>query len=229
MKNFSFIVGLFLISMTACVQAPDSDKATVEAPKEVGTQAPSAASKSVKINTDRSRVTWIGTKPTGRHTGTINIADGELSYQDAAANKVNINGGKFTMDMPSLKVLDMDEENNNNLANHLKSDDFFKVEKHPTATFEITNASPYDKAKGGQQPKLANASHTITGNLTLLGTTKSVSFPAKISKKADGGISATANFNINRTDWGVTYGSDQSLGDKFIRPTVNIGLTLSTD
>jgi polyisoprenoid-binding protein YceI len=72
---------------------------------------------------------------------------------------------------------------------------------------------------------MKDATHTITGNLTLKGTTKSITFPAKVAVN-DNVVTADANFNIDRTQWGLVYGNDQSLGDKFIRPTVNIQLHL---
>ena len=60
----------------------------------------------------------------------------------------------------------------------------------------------------------------------MKGVTKSVTFPA-IVKATPEALLAQANFNINRTDWGLVYGNDKSLGDKFIRPEVNIALNIA--
>ncbi len=220
MKNLLFSISIVLLSLVACVQAPKSDEAKVEEKKEVKAVPQTAESKKLTVDTQKSRVTWIGTKPTGRHTGTINIASGDLTVQGD-----DIKAGNFVMDMKSVKVMDMDEENNNNLAGHLMSDDFFKVEKFPQAKFVLTSIAPYKKVEGAEKPKMPGVTHTITGNLTLLKETKSISFPAKVTM-SDKGLKATANFNIDRTDWGVSYGSDKSLGDKFIRPDVNLALNL---
>jgi polyisoprenoid-binding protein YceI len=65
-----------------------------------------------------------------------------------------------------------------------------------------------------------------SGNLEMYGVTKNVKFPAKMSV-ADGKATARAQFNINRKDWGMSYGADESLGDKFIRPTVHIGFEIA--
>ena len=102
----------------------------------------------------------------------------------------------------------------------MKSADFLDTEKFPTAKFEITSVAP-----------LANdssATHTISGNLTLKDSTKNISFPAKLTV-ADNNLQAQANFNIDRTLWGLYYGNDKSLGDKFIRPEVNIKLNITAN
>ena len=72
---------------------------------------------------------------------------------------------------------------------------------------------------------MANPTHFVTGNLELKGVTKRIKFPAKITI-SDGKVNAEAKFNINRKDWGMSYGADESLGDKFIRPTVHLGLNI---
>lgn len=76
---------------------------------------------------------------------------------------------------------------------------------------------------------VTNPTHTITGNLTMRGTTKSVSFPAKVSVDANS-IVAEAKFNIDRTDWNLSYGDESSVvdkaQDKFIYNTVNVGFSL---
>jgi len=210
------MLGVFFC-VTACVQAPKSDEAKVSDPKEVKQNIPE--SKTYNIETNKSLVTWVGTKPTGRHNGSLNIKKGRLGYKDG-----NITSGKFDIDMSSLKVLDMDDESNNNLAGHLMSEDFFKVKQHPKSIFVITSVVPYND-KAGAKPMLKGVTHTVTGNLTMLGKTKSISFPAKINISSDV-IRAEANFNVDRTNWGISYNSDKSLGDKFIRHDVNIGLNI---
>lgn len=222
-KNlFKILSILLLFGAVSCTQAPDGDKAKVEDAKPVAKtqdKAPAAANAqkgaaTYKLDTKDSMVSWVGTKATGRHNGIFKINEGVIK-----TDGTNITGGEFVIDMKSLKALDQDEEGNKNLAGHLMSDDFFKVGKFPNAKFEITEVRP------GGQSKTGKASHTITGNLTMLGVTKSVTFPANVAMEK-GVLKAAANFNINRTDWGLSYGSDKSLGDKFIRPEVNIGLRI---
>jgi chromosome segregation protein len=133
-------------------------KAAVEAPKVEGT--------SVGLDLTKSTVKWIGTKLKGKHNGTVKIADGNILVKD---NKVV--GGKFSLDMTSIDDVDMkdDAKMKAKLEGHLKSEDFFNVEKFPKATFEITTISE------------EGASVNVTGNLTIKDVTKSVTFPAKIT------------------------------------------------
>jgi polyisoprenoid-binding protein YceI len=79
------------------------------------------------------------------------------------------------------------------LTNHLKSADFFDVNQHPKATFASTSIEDAGDGKV-----------TITGELTLLGTTQSVSFPATVA--AEEGLTINAEFEIDRTQFGMTYG-----------------------
>ena len=230
MKKFSlyYLFAFVLIFSVACNQAPKADKAETSEPK-TETKAPDPATaaatgiQKADVIVEKSSITWIGTKPTGQHNGTIGLKGGALAVKDG-----KIITGSFMMDMNSLAVLDMDEENNGKLAGHLKSADFFDAEKFPTAAFTMTSIKDYETpADTTQKALLEGATHTIEGNLTIKDVTKSVTFPAVVTIGADG-VEAKANFNINRTDWDLKYGADKSLGDKFIRPEVNIGINLVT-
>ena len=99
---------------------------------------------------------------------------------------------------------------NDDLTEHLKSDDFFGVETHPEATFETTGIESGSDEEG--------ATHTVTGNLALHGQTKTIRFPATIRSEGDG-IRAEAEFSIDRQDYGITY---PGLPDDLIRDGVVI-------
>ncbi len=99
------------------------------------------------------------------------------------------------------------------LVGHLKSADFFDVAKFPKASFVSTEVK-----KGGDK----GASHTVTGNLTLHGVTKGVSFPANVRTTA-GGVDVDAEFAINRKDFGLVYAGKP---DDLIRDDVVIRLTI---
>lgn len=226
MKKF-FVVLFIAATMAACTSAPDAPKAEAEAPKETATNT--AKSNSLALDLENSMVTFIGTKPVGQHTGVVRFNEGSsLSVENGT-----VTGGKFEMDLTGFVITDegMDEDSKTKLSGHLKSGDFFEVDKFPTATFEITDVKPYSgQAKnedGEDDEKAKNASHFVSGNLTLKGTTKNISFPAAV-KVGEGAVKAAANFNIDRTQWGVVYGNDKSLGDRFIRPEVNIQLEIIT-
>ncbi len=78
--------------------------------------------------------------------------------------------------------------------------------------------------------KIDNPTHAITGNLTMRDTTLSITFPANVSV-TDGTVSAEAKFNIDRTNWNVSYGDETDpvaqAKDKFIYNTVNVGFNIT--
>jgi len=219
-KVLTFLIVFVLFTcLFACKQAPKAPEVKVEDAQEVNADA--TTSESLAVNLEQSSIVWIGTKPTGQHTGTLAITDGSLNVEND-----QIVGGKFVIDINSLSPTDMDEENNGKLAGHLKSEDFFDAATYPDATFEITSVKTYNASEDEAAKELTSgANHLVTGNLTLKGKVNSITFPANINI-SDTGVATKANFNINRTDWGLSYGADESLGDKFIRPLVNIALDL---
>ena len=147
-------------------------------------------------------------------------------------NENNLVGGNFVIDMPTIAVTgpeDVDEESNQKLLGHLKSADFFEVEKHPEATFEITSVTPFtgtvqDSTDARQasisEYKVTDPTHTISGNLTIKGITKNVTFPAKVSV-TDNSVDALAKFNVDRTQWNVVYPGKT---DDLIRNDIHFGI-----
>lgn len=215
MKRILFIASVLLCGLTACQDAPKADDADVAEANKVGM----AAGTSYQVNTAESTIEWIGTKPTGKHHGTIKITNGELMVDGD-----NITGGRFVMAVNTIQPDDQDEKGNTKLRGHLLSEDFFEAETHPEATFEITNVSAGTPAPN-ESMVMKDASHTITGNLTIKGVTKAITFPARVQMN-ESSVVADASFNIDRTEWNLNYGSDKSLGDKFIYPEVNLQIHL---
>ncbi len=203
----------------ACNNAPSADKA------ETGDKQTAAAAEGITYVTDStSTVTWTGTKPTGAHTGTFLVKEGLLSVKDG-----NITAGNFMIDITSLNNKDLaaDTAKKGQLEGHLKSPDFFDAAKFPTGKFEITSVEPfkYDSTTM-KNVVLKDATHTIKGNFTLKDSTKNISFPAKVT--LDGNkIIAIADFNIDRTQWGLNYKGPNNPQDWFIRKEVNIKLNIA--
>ena len=155
-----------------------------------------------------SKLTWLGKKVTGEHTGNINIANGNLLI---AKNKLV--GGTFEIDMNSITATDItDAEYNGKFVGHMKSDDFFATAKYPKAAFKITSLAPIKGAKPGE------ANYNVTGNLTIKGITNPVTFPATV--KVEGNkATAQGTATIDRTKYDIKYGSKsffESIGDKAI-------------
>ncbi len=171
MKNTSFILAL----------------ATVFA---LGTLAFNNAVANLKVDTQSSYITWNGYKVTGKHFGKVKIKDGDLKFEDG-----KLTSGSFEIDMTSIKVEDLSGDGAKKLEGHLKSEDFFGVEKYPTAKFVITRAA---EAKPGE--------YRIKGDLTIKSTTKPITFDAYISEKG-GKQTATAKIKIDRSEYNVRYGS----------------------
>lgn len=205
-KIFLPIVALFIA--TSCNQTP---KTEVTNAGETQTAA-TATGTTFTADKSTSKVSFEGAKPVGTHTGDFSLTEGSFSVAEG-----KISAGKFVIDINSMLITDKNQTMSEKLKKHLLSPDFFDAEKFGTATFEITGS----EVLTGDSLN----SHKISGNLTLKDSTRNVSFPAKITV-ADSTASATASFTIDRTQWGLFYGNDKSLGDKFIYPEVKIALSI---
>jgi polyisoprenoid-binding protein YceI len=178
-----------------------------------------AKARTYNVETSKSEVKWNAKKVTGEHYGDITLKSGQLQV-----DKNKVTGGTFVIDMTSLTVEDIkDAGSNGKLVGHLKSDDFFGVDKHQTATFTITEVSPIAKAAAGQP------NHNVKGNLTIKGITNPVSFPATITVK-DGIATAKADVTVDRTKYDIRYRSNnffENLGDKAIYDEFTVSLNVT--
>jgi polyisoprenoid-binding protein YceI len=173
-----------------------------------GTPKKGAKVVTLSVDTKASKINWLAKKVTGQHEGTINLASGSL-----VANGMKVTGGEFVIDMKSIVCTDItDAEYNKKFIGHISTGDFFEVEKYPTSSFKIT------KVDGAN----------ITGDLTMKGVTKSITFPAKVSM-VGGKATATASIPVDRTDFGVKYNSKKffdTIGDKAIDDIFNLNINL---
>lgn len=219
MKRTLLLFSAAAVLLASCQGDPKGDEA-----KTTEAAAPAAAT-GTTYNADMSQtyVDFTGTKPTGQHSGRLMLKEGSV-----AAEGGKITGGKLVIDMNSLKIIDKDTNGAYKLAGHLMSPDFFETSKFGTATFEITGVREGVDSALAKDLVMKDATHTVTGNLTMKDSTKNVTFPARIVM-SETSVTADANFNIDRTQWGLVYGNDKGLGDKFIRPTVNIVLHLAAN
>jgi polyisoprenoid-binding protein YceI len=216
MKKLFLLLSSTTLMFVSCQEAPKADTAVAT---DAQTVTETNGALEYMADVAQTKIEFVGTKPVGKHHGVILIKEGKLAVEGGL-----IKGGSFIIDMNTLKTDDLDSAGNADLTGHLMSPDFFDVAKFATASFEITNvASGIDTSIKDLMMK--DATHTITGNLMLKGVTKSITFPARVLMN-DATATADANFNIDRTQWGLSYGNDKSLKDKFIRPIVNIGFHL---
>lgn len=180
---------------------------------------PAAFAKPSAIDATQSSVRWTGKKVIGdKHVGTVAVKSGQVEFDGN-----NLKGGEVVIDMTSIKNEDVkDAGYNAKLTGHLKSDDFFGVDKNPTANFKITSVKAL---KGGK-----DATHEIKGDLTIKGTTLPVTFPAKVEVK-DGTASAKGKLSVDRTKYGIRYGSGkffENLGDKMISDEFDLEIELKS-
>jgi polyisoprenoid-binding protein YceI len=167
-----------------------------------------AADPAYKLQPQLSTLGWEGKAVTHGHVGTMNFSSGELLVKGST-----IVGGTVIVDMKTLKATDIkDAEQHGKFVGHMSSDDFFSAEKFPTSTFKIVSVTPIK----GAAKDADNA--TIAGDMTIKGVTQRISFPAKVGVK-DGVAAATGKVTIDRTKFGLKYGSKsffESIGDKAI-------------
>lgn len=217
MKNiFGIFTLLLAVSLfTACKNSPKGEK--VEAKEAMEEKAASTTAMSYGVDTQASKIMWTGTKVTGQHMGTIGLSAGTLAVTDG-----NISGGEFTIDFTTLAVTDLKAgEGKEDLEGHLKTGDFFEVEKFPTGTFKVTSI---DAVAGNE-----TITHNVTGNLTIKGITKSVTIPTNVAMMGDKITAQSSAFKIDRTEWGIVYGSGTlaaTAKDKIINDEVGLVITL---
>ena len=167
----------------------------------------------VKVNIEASTVKWIGSKITSSHEGDIKISSGKLVLEDGM-----LLGGEFVIDMTSIICTDLKpNEGGDKLVKHLKADDFFGVENHPTSTLKITNVS-----------HVSASNYLITADLTIKGITHPVDFNADVKINNEAYL-ATATLVFDRTKYGIEYNSGSffdNLGDYLILDDITLELFL---
>ncbi len=165
------------------------------------------------VDTDKSAITWIGRKVTGEHNGTIKLASGLLVATDN-----NLKSGNFKLDMNTITCADLSGEYADKLLGHLKSEDFFSVEKNPYSTFTITKIS-----------KVVSNTANITGDLTIKGIKNSITFPATINFSGNTIVAEAKKVLVDRTKYDIRYGSKSffdKIGDKAIDDEFELSIKL---
>lgn len=214
MKQLIYSAGLlFAVLFISACGAPTGEKAKVGEAQE----AEVVTEKSVlTVDLEKSSIQWEGSKPLGKHDGIVKLSQGEVHLVDG-----KLTGGEFLIDLTTIENHDLEDPAfRAKLEDHLKSADFFDVEKFPTARFTITGIeSSADQPDG----------FIIAGNLLMKGIEKGIRFPANIHYHG-GGLHATAPaFTIDRAEWNVQYGSKKffdNLKDNFVHDEISLELEL---
>lgn len=162
----------------------------------------------LEVDTENSVFQWKGSKKVGSfHTGKISLKSADVKLDDG-----KISQAQLVMDMTSITNEDLSGDWQTKFLGHIKSGDFFDVEKHPTATLKI------DKQVSDSE---------VTGKLTIKGKSN----PVKVKFKKDGNA-YTGTFKFDRTKFGIVYGSQnffkKLVGDKIINDEVSIEFKVVT-
>jgi len=205
MKNFVLFGAVASLVLASCAGNPEGKKAETSDSVEV---AEKVTGTSYTVDTAQSTLYWKGTKVSGFHEGTVDIKSGAIFVDNGA-----LVGGNFVLDMNTINSTDLEGEYKGKLDGHLKADDCFAVASHPEASFEIS------EVKAGATA----ADVVISGNLTIKGITKNITFDAKVDEISDTVVKSSADFNILREDWGVNY---EGKKDDLISKEINFKVTI---
>lgn len=179
-------IGISLGILAGCNNNPVENKSIAKVEQAQAPAVPSEAGVPYNFSEAGSQVAWVGAKVTGKHDGGFGKFSGQIQLVGGdptkSSVKVEIAAASLTSDSEKL-------------TGHLKSPDFFDVERFPTIRFQSSKIEA-----GGE----SGATHTLTGNLELHGVTKSIRFPASIGVAADA-VTITSEFGINRKDFAIVY------------------------
>jgi len=199
LKNLLVITPVVLL--WGCSNTADNVPAAKVSSDTNAPAASAAATRTYAVTPERSSIEFIGSKVTGSHKGGFKKFEGEMAV---ANGKLADSGSKVVIDTTSIWT-DTDR-----LTGHLKIPDFFNVAQIPTATFETTSVSDQ------------GTNTLVTGNLTLHGVTKQISFPAQV-QVSDDAVNLQAEFAINRFDFEIKYAGK---ADDLIRKEVVLKLNV---
>ena len=193
MKKILFLITLSIFTFSAIATKPHTDH--------------------VRVDIHKSTVKWKGSKITEGHEGFIQIQKGVLMIEHGT-----LVGGQISFNMKTITNSDIESEKYKAmLEGHLKSDDFFDVEKHPLSTISITKAT---KTEGNN--------YSIVADLTIKGITHSITFDAEVNIQKIA-FFAKATIKIDRTKWDIVYNSGnffKDLGDKLILDEIEFDIYL---
>ena len=189
-----YISFIFLLSITSC----NDNKVKASQAKTVNRVTTANTKLYTKIKTG-STLNWYAS-----HLGGVGKRNGEILYKEASilVNDKQLINMSVTIDMDKITVKNISEDDIKDLTKHLKSNDFFNVSSYPISKFELTKV---EAIKGTNNSE-------ITGNLEILGVSKSVTFKANIIVSDNEVYIKSELFTIDRSDWGMTYNAEGAVG-----------------
>lgn len=198
MKKFLFlllITGVF----AACKNTPKGEMAEVSQAAEEVSQAGSGSIFNVDL--ESSVLNYEGSKPTGKHFGTVNFKSGMFTFDGGM-----VTSGSVVFDMNTIDDKSVTGDSKEKLDGHLKSNDFFDVENFPEARFEFISMNAVDNPGEG-------FTHTLNGNMTIKGITHQLSFRVNMEDSGDRIIIEAPQFVFDRTIFDIKYNSGKFFSD----------------
>jgi hypothetical protein len=165
-----------------------------------------------RLNADleQSNIRWYGQELTGKtHFGDLSFKAAQIELQDGV-----ITGGIFIVDMMSLSVEDLSGPGKTKLEGHLRSDDFFSVERNPEAKLKIN-----------QKAKLESNEQKLHGELEI----KGIQHPIDFTMTLVDNNSALAELTFDRSKYNIRFRSGsffENLGDKLIIDDIRMEVRL---
>jgi polyisoprenoid-binding protein YceI len=201
-------LSIVALAFVACAKDPTQGKSAATVGEAKTATAAPASAETLRVGPDGSKIAFVGAKVTAQHAGHFREFAGTIALVPEAIEKSRV---EFDIKVASLTI----EGGPEDLENHLRTPDFFDVAKFPSAKFVST------AIKAGSD--VAGANYTVTGNLEIRGTSKSVTFPATINVGADA-VQVKSEFGINRKDFGIVY---PGMKDDLIKDNVLIHVDLN--
>jgi polyisoprenoid-binding protein YceI len=164
----------------------------------------------------KSSVEWSGRNIGSKHTGTVQVEKGFLTFA-----KNDLKKGEVFVNMKNIKNTNLKDPYKKMIEKHLKSEDFFFAENYPVAKLEIKKATKIKNID-------SKPNYQITALLTIKNNSRKIEFPAFVYGK-DKEVKVNAHFDIDRTLWKVAYGSEvffSRLGIHIIDDMVSIDIIL---
>lgn len=204
-SRFAILPALALLAGLAACGNPAADAPAAEVGEASEAPATSATEGEVYRLTDDSVIEWAASKVTRSHDGTFPDVEGTIRLVDGTPEGSSV---EVTIDTTTL-TSDTDR-----LTTHLKSADFFDVERHPEASFRSTAITPQ-----------GDGAYQVEGVLDMNGVARQVRFPATIEVDGDS-IRTQAEFSIDRFDWEIDY---KGAADDLIRDEVLLRFDLTAE
>lgn len=145
-----------------------------------------------------SAIRWTGRNDSKAHWGYLPLKAGQLRFEN------NIGSGEATADMTAISCYDLTPASGViELLFHLASRDFFDTKNFPEAYVQVNSLTPLKNASS------ALPNYQAQGVFIIKGIEQPVEGPVSVRNLADDKLSVSGQINLDRTKWGVLYGSSR--------------------